>query len=467
MKILLTVSNPQAHRGRWQDFSPSSFFVNCSSLPWSALNRLQSRTNHRWFVSTIALLTIMLTTACQPTVQTPDSISLTAENKLEIDRYLAAKILQPGYGGPVFCSHNLLGAELTKQPQKLYIAMHCQEYYFKDGESLRTGTETLGPVALTIEQSSTNLTIVSHQITESKAKGPTLEDLFPAAILPAVKQANRDAAPELIQANEAKAKRYFVQEPVIKRLSGTWIGPSLSPLANPKTQELRTFTPQGITYAILRNGGNFLAVPSRETYQIDIPIQSAQPKPMGISMGQIGIFELSAKDQQLKLNLVTPPDRRPTTFTGLNSLTFHRQTDQNLKIMANIEGQAAEILALGIQKNMANVIETGKFDPTEVQFFQYQSNAFYRFKAQVIDDRRLQITAVASPTANLPSFTAGVILAALSPGVPGGKKTPMLIGGICRSLQPSSSALPMPTLTENQEVITCPPGSQRLTIKRS
>jgi hypothetical protein len=223
MKISLKASNSKAHRGRWQDFSPSSFSVNCSSLPWGALNRLQSRTNHRWFVSTIALLATMLTTACQPTIQTPDSIALTAENELEIDRYLAAKIIQSGYGGPVFCSHNLLGAELTKQPQKLYVTMHCQEYYLKDSESLRTGTEALGPVALKIEQSGTHLTIVSHQITESKVKVPTLEDLFPADILPAVKQANREAAPELIQANEAKAKRYFAQEPVIKRLSGTWI----------------------------------------------------------------------------------------------------------------------------------------------------------------------------------------------------------------------------------------------------
>jgi hypothetical protein len=417
----------------------------------------------------------MLTTACQPTVQTPDSISLTAENKLEIDRYLATKIIQPSYGGPVFCSHNLLGAELTKQPQKLYVAMHCQEYYLKDSESLRTGTEALGPVALTIEQSSPNLTIVSHQITESKVKSPTLEALFPAAILPAVKQANREAAPELIQANEAKAKRYFAQEPVIKRLSGTWMSQtSLSPLANQKTQELRIFTPQGTTYRILKNDWDFLAVPVLETYQITIPPEIEKPKPFAIALGsptdkqkQRGIFELTEKDQALKLNLSMPPDSIPTNFTGKNSITFYRQSDRNIQIMANLENIGVAGVARAIELTMGTYIQTGRLDPAIAQDPLPFMNTMYRFQTQRLDDRRLQITAIAPSYANLPSFTAGVILANRSPGVPGGLKTSMLIGGICRSLQPSSSALPMPTLTENQEVVTCPPGSQRLTIKRS
>jgi hypothetical protein len=417
----------------------------------------------------------MLTTACQPTVQTPDSISLTAENQLKIDRYLAAKIIQPGYGGPVFCSHNPLGAELTKQPQKLYVAMHCQEYYLKDSESLRTGTGTLGPVALTIEQSSTNLTIVSHQITESKVEGPTLEDLFPAAILPAVKQANSNAVPELIQSNEAKAKRYFAQEPVIKRLSGTWISQtSLSPLANSKTQELRIFRPQGITYRILRNDWDFLAVPVLETYQLTIPPEIEQPKPLAIVLGsptdkqkQRGIFELTEKDQVLKLNLSMPPDSMPTNFTGKNSLTFYRQSDRNIQIMANLETIGVAGVARAIELTMGTYIQTGRLDPAIAQDPLPFMNTMYRFQAQRLDDRRLQITAIAPSYAKLPSFTAGVILANRSPGVPGGLKTPVLIGGVCRSLQPRTATLPMPTLTENQEVITCPPGSQRLTLKRS
>lgn len=429
---------------------------------------LQFLSNYRASYLYLGSAIALLITACQPTFQSLDSISLTSENKADIDRYLAAKIIQPSYGGPVFCSHNLLGAELKKQPQKLYFAMHCQEYYFKDGESMRPGTGTLGPVALTIEQSGMNLKIISHQITESKIEGPTLDDIFPAAILPAVKEANSFATPELSRSNEAKAKEYFVQEPMIKRLSGTWISPtSLSPMANPKTQELRTFTPQGITHSILRNGWDFLAVPSRQFYQIDSPPQSAQPKPMGISMGQVGIFELRSKDQQLTLNLSTPPDHPPIDFTGPTSLTFNRQTDQTLQIMANIEGQAAEILARAIQQTMANYIETGNFDATALQFLQYRSNAYYSFKAQMIDADRVQITAVAPAAAQLPSFTAGVMLADLSIGVPGGKKSPMLIGGICRSNQPSVTAPAMPTLGENQEVVTCPPGSTRLAIAPS
>ncbi len=190
-------------------------------------------------------------------------------------------------------------------------------------------------------------------------------------------------------------------------------------------------------------------------------------------MGQHGIFAFSAKDQQLKLNLTTPPDRTPTTFTGATSITFNRQTDKNLQIMANIEGQAAEILARNLQQTMANAIEAGKFDPTALQLLQYRSNAFYTFQAQVVDGDRVQITAIprnlaepiASPAANLPSFTAGILRADLSIGVPGGKKAPMLIGGICRSDQPTTPA--MPTLSENQEVVTCSTGSKRLTGTKS
>lgn len=416
---------------------------------------------------------IALLTACQPAVQAPDPALQNPENKAAIDRYLAAKIIQPSYGGTVLCSHTLLGAELKKQPQKLYVAMLCQEYYIKDGESLRTGAETLGPVALVIKQSGTSLKVLSHQVTKSKMNGPKLEDFFPAEILPAAKQAASAATPELIQANTAKGERYFVQAPIIKRLSGTWIGPSLSPLASQRTQEFRTFTLQGTTYSILRNDWDFLAVPSLQTYEIDSPPQSTPPKPWRISMDQHGIFAFSAKDRQLKLNLTTPPDRPPTTFTGPNSITFNRQTDKNLQIMANIEGQAAEILARTIQRTMANYIETGKFDPTALLLLQYSSNSYYTLQAQLLAADRVQITAIprnfakpiVSPSANLPSFTAGILRADLAIGVPGGKKAPMLVGGICRSDQLTAPA--MPTLSENQEVVTCPAGSKRLMVTKS
>jgi hypothetical protein len=277
--------------------------------------------------------------------------------------------------------------------------------------------------------------------------------------------------PALIQANEAKAKRYFVQEPVIKRLSGTWISPSsLSPLANQKTQELRTFTPKGTTYGILRNDLDFLAVPVLETYQITIPPGIEQPKPLAIALGspqdrqkQRGIFELTEKDQMLKLNLSMPPDPIPTTFTGANSITFHRQSDRNIQIMANLENIGAAGVARAIELTMGSYIQTGRLDPAVAQDPLPFMNTLYRFQAQRLDDRRIQITAIAS-SANLPSFTAGVILADLSIGVPGGKKTPMLVGGICRSHQPTSTALAMPTLSENQAVVTCPSGSKRLAI---
>jgi Type IV pilin-like G and H, putative len=410
------------------------------------------------FGSAIALLT-----GCQTTAQPPNPALQTPENKTEIDRYLAAKIIQPSYGGTVLCSHSLLGAELEKQPQKLYIAMLCQEYYIKDGESLQKGTGTLGPVALAIAQSGTSLKVLSHQITESKIAGPKLADIFPADILPAAQQASSAATPELLQSNATKAERYVVQAPIIKRLSGTWIGPSRSPLASPTTQEFRTFTPQGTTYSILRNDWDFLAAPSLQAYQINSPPNSEPAKPWGISMGQHGIFEFSAQDQQLKLNLATPPDRPPTTFTGPTSITFNRQTDKNLQIMANIEGQAAEILARHLQQTLAQYIEAGKFDPTSLQLLQYSSkSSYYTIQAQILDADRVQITAIASPSANLPSFTAGILRADLAIGVPGSKKAPMLIGGICRSDQPSSTAPAMPTLPENQEVVTCPAGSRRL-----
>jgi hypothetical protein len=413
-------------------------------------------------------ITITLLCACQH----PDSVSQSPQEAEVIDRYLATHLLTPAFGGTVFCSHNVLGKELQKKPQKYYIAALCQEYFQKD-ESHRSGSGMMGPVALTIQKQNKGLSVLSHQMLEQKNSGAKLEDIFPATILSAAKAAS-NANPQLSKSVEAKAEQHFVMDPLIRRIAGTWIGRNIGPLGTRRTQDLRTFTSKGTTYSILKTDWDFLAVPILQTYQLTVPPAIEQPKPLAIAIrspknshGQRGIFEFADKGQQLKLNLSTHPDPLPKTFSGPNTVEFMSQTDAQIMPMANIDSAIVEVLGRSVQQVMRTYIQQGRFDVTTFRPLRPIAVNAYSINAKVIDAQRVQVTAIAPPAAKLSSLTAGIFLTNLSLGAPGVNPTPMLVGGICRSLQPSSTALKTPTLGDKQEIIKCPTGSKRLVMSRS
>ncbi|CAM4025684.1 hypothetical protein [Mesobacillus thioparans] len=105
------------------------------------------------------------------------SISLSAENQQEIERYIREEVMSPNFDGEIFTAYEILGSNEKKG--ELYIWALIQEYY-KDGSKMEQGTGMSVPMVLKIDQTEGSLQVISHTIPrDGSYYANDIKDMFP------------------------------------------------------------------------------------------------------------------------------------------------------------------------------------------------------------------------------------------------------------------------------------------------
>ncbi len=102
---------------------------------------------------------------CKNTSQNnPTSKDLEQFSSLKsIQDYLSANVGETVFGGKAYCAYDVIDAAAADNPQAVYLWVVCQEYY-PDNQTLKQGTGSSFPLALTVQSKNDALQVISHRI---------------------------------------------------------------------------------------------------------------------------------------------------------------------------------------------------------------------------------------------------------------------------------------------------------------
>ncbi len=155
---------------------------------------------------------ILLCSGCQFKVQSQPADYSSADILSEeiINDYLIENIGITGFGGEVFCAHELMDAQPGKDGV-IYVWALCQEYYLMQG-SATDGSGISLPVALQTQQNGNKVEIIGFLIPrDGSYYGPDVREIFPKRTWPQIMPQNED---EINQYN-SRAKK-LMEETRIK-----------------------------------------------------------------------------------------------------------------------------------------------------------------------------------------------------------------------------------------------------------
>jgi hypothetical protein len=128
------------------------------------------------------------------------------ESAPAIDDYLAQNIGGAGFGGRVFCAHEVLDVEGSGESVKEYVFAVCQEYDVRGG-GLREGTGAAMPVALQLGMRDQAYQVISYQTPEDSPRYEgDVKRMFPEKTHPEIFYGDRKG---VLAAVEQKAKSYY------------------------------------------------------------------------------------------------------------------------------------------------------------------------------------------------------------------------------------------------------------------
>jgi hypothetical protein len=137
---------------------------------------------------------------------TAEQAQIAGISEAAIDSYLAANVGVSGFGGKVFCAHEVLDVESRGERVKEYVFAVCQEYSVRGG-SLSEGTGVGIPVALEMERRGQAYQVVAHQAPgDSPRYAGDVRRIFPERTQDEIFYGDREG---LIEAAEKKAKTSY------------------------------------------------------------------------------------------------------------------------------------------------------------------------------------------------------------------------------------------------------------------
>jgi hypothetical protein len=98
---------------------------------------------------------------------------------LQIEEYLDTNILNPEYGGKIFCVFHKYGSKEINNKISYYLWTYCEEYY-KKGNQILMGSGVSMPVRLNIEKDGNNLKIIGfNKPTDGEEYAKSIKEMFP------------------------------------------------------------------------------------------------------------------------------------------------------------------------------------------------------------------------------------------------------------------------------------------------
>jgi hypothetical protein len=129
-----------------------------------------------------------------------------------IDLYLVQRLAYRTYGGMVFCSHDVLGAEEEEARILGYVWALCQEYYRGRDGSVQKGARASTPVMLILNPNEGSITVMSHQVPrEGMQYAEDVRNMFPAAVQEILLSGDVDGQNARIAGLEGRIEQQRVQ----------------------------------------------------------------------------------------------------------------------------------------------------------------------------------------------------------------------------------------------------------------
>src|SRR5450830_1239692 len=130
----------------------------------------------------------------------------------DVYAYLQNNIIQPVFGGHVFCAYTRFGSEVKDNKTYIYLWALCAEYRLENGK-LTEGTGRTGPLVLIATSSQQSNTITEHLEPENGAGyAPSIKKMFPTQYYNEMSKTQRYytvIAADLNSNVEAQAKTYY------------------------------------------------------------------------------------------------------------------------------------------------------------------------------------------------------------------------------------------------------------------
>jgi hypothetical protein len=109
-----------------------------------------------------------------------NSFNLTNDDRKAIEAYLVEKIIEPVFGGRIFCAYRVLLSD--RQTGKICLWALIQEFYRELGD-LREGTGISVPLVLDVREHNGKLLVTGHTLPADGGNFPAdIERLFPQQI---------------------------------------------------------------------------------------------------------------------------------------------------------------------------------------------------------------------------------------------------------------------------------------------
>jgi hypothetical protein len=162
----------------------------------------------------LGILAVVLLPACVispiPTTESPD---YPAAYQLPIQDYLVEHIGQSSFGGKVFCTYDMLGADLLSDGADVYVWALCAEYYLV-GEIPTMGTASSLPVALHMQVSGGKYRVIGNKVPmDGMEYGTSIQLIFPKETIKKMCRSNADCYNERAERLEnlarQQAMKYF------------------------------------------------------------------------------------------------------------------------------------------------------------------------------------------------------------------------------------------------------------------
>src|SRR5664280_315304 len=130
----------------------------------------------------------------------------------DVYAYLQNNIIQPVFGGHVFCAYTRFGSEVKDNKTYIYLWALCAEYRLENGK-LTEGTGRAGPLVLIATSSQQSNTITEHLEPENgTGYAPSIKKMFPTQYYNEMSKTQRYytvIAADLNSNVEAQAKTYY------------------------------------------------------------------------------------------------------------------------------------------------------------------------------------------------------------------------------------------------------------------
>ncbi|RIE10236.1 hypothetical protein SMC3_07480 [Candidatus Cryosericum hinesii] len=155
---------------------------------------------------------VMLITDSTGNISTRVSLPKGISGK-DVYAYLQNKILQPAWGGQMFCAYTLFGSEIKNNKVYIYLWALWEEYR-SENRKLVAGTGMDGPITLIATLSQQGYAITKHQLPENgTAYAPSIKKMFPLEyyneIFSKTQLFNTVIAKELMDNVEQQARKYY------------------------------------------------------------------------------------------------------------------------------------------------------------------------------------------------------------------------------------------------------------------